>query len=192
MTSSYHVSMATTLQGVLRRVGRRDLAQRSLLHVTAGLLAGQGMGAFLSFDAHTLLEFGGRWTPALLAGEWWRLGTCVFLHAGLWHIGFNVFALLQIGPAIEEQFGKARMVFLFMLTGIFAALGSAFIGPWGVGIGASGAIMGLIGAAVGWGHREGTTQGRLLRNRMLKWTAYVFIFGCLYAAEAWNPRLGFQ
>lgn len=169
------------------------------------LAAGQGEG-LVSFDVATLLRFGGNWSPALFSGhEIWRLGTSVFLHAGLWHLGFNLLALSQIGPAIEEIFGRGRLLLLFMITGLLAAFGSAAMGgglSWivtgtfllgarGVSIGASGAIMGLIGLAAGWGQRDGTRIGRDTRNQMLKWCAYTLVFGLFIGADNAAHVVGF-
>ena len=140
-------------------------------------------GNMVSMSPEVLARFGANWTGAIRDGEWWRLATCVFLHAGLWHIAFNLIALQQIGPQIEEVFGKGRMLFYFMVTGILASLGSALWGLYGVGIGASGALMGLIGLAAGWGQRDGTGTGREIRNFMVKWGAYTVVFGFLIGAD---------
>ena len=92
-------------------------------------------------------------------------------------------ALTQIGPAIEEIYGRARMLFFYMLTGVVANLGSELLGLQNVSAGASGAIMGLCGIAAGWGQRDGTTVGRDIRNRMLKWGAYTLLFGLFIHAD---------
>lgn len=145
-------------------------------------------GEFFSFDGLTLIAFGGSYSSFVLGGEWWRLLTSVFLHAGILHLGFNLVALEEIGPTIEDVFGRARFFFFFIFTGICA---SAFSLVWrhylagteGVAIGASGAIMGLVGVAAGWGHKDGTTIGRDIRNMMLKWGAYTVVFGLVIGAD---------
>lgn len=154
-------------------------------------LATESAGGLWSLDSLTLLRHGGSYPPAIRAGEVWRLGTSIFLHAGLWHIGFNVIALWQIGPSLEQLYGRHRMLFFFMVTGIVAALGSSLFRFGGVGIGASGAIMGLIGLAAGWGQRDGTTVGRGVRNRMVKWAIYVMIFGWFIGADNLAHGIGF-
>ncbi len=154
-------------------------------------MAVSGDGATLwGFSAETLVRFGGRWAPAIRSGEIWRLATPIFLHAGLWHIGFNVIALWQIGPALEELYGRGRMLLLFLLTGVLANVIGGLTSP-AVGIGASGAIMGLIGLAAGWGHRDGTTTGREVRGRMIKWAVYVMLFGLFIGADNIAHAVGF-
>jgi rhomboid protease GluP len=107
----------------------------------------------------------------------------VFLHIGLIHLAFNLLALAQIGPAIEDVFGRGRMLFLFMFTGIVGFVTCQAINMPAVSAGASGAIMGLTGAAAGWGQRDGTSVGKGVRNQMLKWAAYTMIFGLLVHAN---------
>ncbi len=140
-------------------------------------------GDFLSFDVDTLLRFGGNVAPVTLDGQIWRLATAVFLHAGLLHIAFNLFAFQQIGPPLENLFGRGRILFVFMVTGILASTGSLFLNHGGVSIGASGALMGLIGLAAGWGHQEGTYRGVNVRNQMVKWGLYTVVFGFFIGAD---------
>lgn len=144
--------------------------------------AAQG-GDFINMEGETLVRFGGNFTPLVQAGQWWRLSTYIFLHAGLMHIAFNLIALQQIGPSIEEVFGRGRMLFFFMLTGILAGLASELWGLHGVGIGASGSLMGLIGLAAGWGQRDGTSVGREVRDQMVKWGLYTMVFGFMIGAD---------
>jgi membrane associated rhomboid family serine protease len=153
-------------------------------------LAQGGLG-LLNLDADILVRFGGNFPPAVVEGQWWRLSTYIFLHAGLWHILFNLIALQQIGPQIEQVFGRGRMVFFFMLTGIVAGLGSEIMGLRGVGIGASGALMGLIGLAAGWGQRDGTRIGKAVRDQMVMWGLYTMVFGFLMGADNGAHGSGF-
>ena len=159
-------------------------------------VSANGSLGFINIDWQVLLAFGANYPPSILAGEWWRLGTCIFLHADLMHLLFNLFALAQIGPEIEEILGRARFLFFFMLTGIVAALWSLVwrhyvTGVEGIGIGASGAIMGLVGLAAGWGQRDGTSIGRSIRNMMLKWGAYTVVFGFFLGADNAAHMAGF-
>ncbi|MBI5535916.1 MAG: rhomboid family intramembrane serine protease [Deltaproteobacteria bacterium] len=148
-------------------------------------------GGYFGVDTDLLIRFGGYWLPAIKAGEFWRLSTAIFLHIGLWHLGFNMVALAQIGPAIEEVFGRGRMLFFFMLTGIASFAACQLLGMQAPSAGASGAIMGLIGLAAGWGQSDGTGQGRAVRNQMLKWGAYTMAFGFFVGANHIAHGAGF-
>lgn len=181
---------------VLRRVGLavpQALSISTLLalafiavHVRVLIAAGGGIG---SPPVGLLFDFGGHWPPAV-AGEPWRLVTAMFLHAGLWHLAFNLLAIAMIGPRVETLYGRLTMLFLFIASGTLASVGSGAFGPDAVGIGASGGVMGLIGAMAGYGHRDGTWAGRTLRNDMLKWSAYTFIFGFFIGADNWAHLFG--
>src|SRR5207248_8091634 len=82
--------------------------------------------------------------------EWYRLITAMFLHGGLIHIGFNMMALMQLGPTLEELYGSSRYFFLYIATGAFGFLISSYpFAPWLHGsysLGASGGLLGLVGA----------------------------------------------
>lgn len=141
------------------------------------LFAQQGDSPW-GIDTFTLLRFGGNFGPITLGGEPWRLLSSIVVHAGLMHLGFNLVALYIVGPEVEKLYGRFVMPLLFAATGVVGSLASAYLNhPPSVGIGASGGIMGLIGFAAMRGHLEGTRAGHEVRDRMIKWVIYTFIFG---------------
>lgn len=80
-------------------------------------------------------------------GEWWRLFTPMFLHAGIMHLLFNMFSLFLFGPELEKIAGKARFLTIYLLAGIFGNIATFFLrGPEYASVGASGAIFGILGA----------------------------------------------
>jgi|GEM_PF-5501911 len=79
-------------------------------------------------------------------GEWWRLFTHMFLHFGILHLALNVFALSQIGPVLEWNFGRLRLVFFYVLSGLCGGAAGNWWSADGIAAGASGAIFGLFGA----------------------------------------------
>lgn len=181
---------------VLQRIGLsmpRALSMSTVLalallavYFRVWIAAGGGLG---SPAAALLHDFGGR-SQRATAGEPWRVLTAIFLHAGLMHLGFNLIAIATIGPRIEEIYGRLTMLAVFVITGALAAAGSDLMGLVGVGIGASGGVMGLVGAAAGHGQRTGTTAGRALRNDMVKWAAYTVLFGFMIHADNWAHVFG--
>ena len=79
----------------------------------------------------------------------------MWLHASFEHIFFNMITLLIVGPALEVLLGKVRFVALYLLAGLGGSVGSYLLGPHNeLGIGASGAIMGVLGAYVVVGLRR--------------------------------------
>jgi membrane associated rhomboid family serine protease/ribosomal protein L40E len=183
-------SMGTRVGHVLERLGvfvpdglSLSLLLGAVLVIVYGRVALASHGLWLALPAQSLIHFGGSLPPGLASDEWWRPATSIFLHAGLWHLAFNLLALASVGPQVEQIYGRAMMLTLFLVTGVLASLGSTWMSRYGVGIGASGAIMGLVGVVAGHGHRLGTTAGRLARNAMLKWSLYVFVFGYFLGAD---------
>jgi rhomboid protease GluP len=143
------------------------------------MLSSETVGVLGGVTVRELLHHGANWAPLSLHGEPWRLLTAIFLHGGLLHLFFNLMALSQVGPAVETLFGRGLFFVLFLASGVVASLGSALVPPAAPSIGASGAVMGLIGVTAGWGHRHGGPVGRNVRGQMLKWAAYVGVFGLL-------------
>lgn len=83
-----------------------------------------------------------------IQGEWWRVLTAGFLHYGLFHIGFNMFALNILGPQLEHSLGSVRFGLIYLATLIGGSFGALLISPTAFTAGASGAIFGLLGVAV--------------------------------------------
>ena len=159
--------------------------QSSLLSLSPIDLA--AFGANVHDPAGPVVAFMGGGSVRTMDAQWWRLLTSVFLHGGLMHIAFNIWALLYITPFARQVFGGNKVLFTYVASGVFASLSSLAWATWRgdmlVSIGASGAICGLIGAMVAWGHQQGTWQGLQIRNSMLRWVAYIFIFGLLFHVD---------
>ncbi len=85
--------------------------------------------------------------PAAIArGEWYRLLTPMLLHASLWHIALNMLVLWIYGPSVEEAFGTPRFVGMYVISGFLGGATSfAFGACRSLGVGASGAIFGIVG-----------------------------------------------
>ena len=91
----------------------------------------------------------------IAAGQYWRLGSSMFLHAGILHIAFNGYALWIFGSIIEQELGRFRFVLIYFVTGLFASAASyAFGPPFTPAVGASGAIFGLFGAFIAYNYRR--------------------------------------
>jgi membrane associated rhomboid family serine protease len=88
-------------------------------------------------------------------GEYWRLFTALFLHGGFTHLLFNVFALYVLGPPLERSIGTVRFGVCYLISGLASSVG--VVGLTLVGlvqpselVGASGCIMGIVGAWAGF------------------------------------------
>lgn len=93
----------------------------------------------------SLLRWGANFRPYTLDGEPWRLFTNVFLHVGILHLLFNMYALLFIGVLLERRLGSWRFGIAYIITGLAASVTSLYWHPMTVSAGASGAIFGMYG-----------------------------------------------
>jgi membrane associated rhomboid family serine protease len=95
-------------------------------------------------------------TIGVADGEYWRLITSAFLHGSILHLGLNMLMLYWIGGPIEEAIGRARFLILYLVSGLAGAAGALLLTDANaLTVGASGAIFGLLGAAVVF-ERQGT------------------------------------
>lgn len=84
----------------------------------------------------------------LAQGEWWRLLTAAFLHANLIHLGMNMLGLWWFGSALEAAVGRGRYLLIYGVSGLAGSAGALLASPDAVTVGASGALFGLLGAAL--------------------------------------------
>jgi rhomboid protease GluP len=115
------------------------------------------------------------WPYLVESNEWWRLVTAMFLHGGLIHIGFNMMALMQFGPALEELYGSAKYLFIYVFTGAFGFLVSSRFGN--LSLGASGAILGLVGVMLAVTTKRGGSYMLSLRSRLITSVVILFALG---------------
>ena len=92
-----------------------------------------------------IIDFG-LFGPAVDDGEWYRIVTGGFLHAGLLHLGFNMFALYFLGFLLEPAIGPWRFVAVYFVSLLGGAFGALLLDPLELTVGASGAVFGLMAA----------------------------------------------
>ncbi|CAN5329728.1 hypothetical protein BH11CYA1_BH11CYA1_47630 [soil metagenome] len=114
----------------------------------AGYIAEIGMGVnWLNPDSSSLINAGANFGPTTIGrSEYWRLLASIFLHAGIFHIALNLYALIGFGPMAETALGRWRFIFIFILSGVVGGLSSILVNPTTTSIGCSGANLGIIGA----------------------------------------------
>lgn len=149
--------------------------------------SGGGFGALFNFGGinpgvldrlgASLPLFGFLGQPGNLTDPW-RFVTAVFLHGSLMHIGFNMWVLMDIGPMVEELYGSARYLFIYVATGIFGYAVSSFFGNFSVG--GSGALLGLIGVMLALTMGRKTASMQMLRGQIIRWLIYIAVFGLFF------------
>ncbi len=141
---------------------------------SSDLLGGAGGGGI---HGDVLVRLGAK-CPLIFAGQWWRLVTAMFLHANLLHIGMNLWCLIDLGAEVESVFTTSKFIVLYLVTGVAGFLASLWWNPHGISIGASGAILGLIGILIGWSYHHGHL-GKMYRGQLVRWVIYIFVFGLI-------------
>jgi rhomboid protease GluP len=154
----------------------------------ATLQAGGGLSLFGGISGEVLLRLGARQSRLILEGEWWRLVMPIFLHGGLLHFGFNTIVLMDLGTQVEELYGSARYLFVYVVTGVMGFVVSTLwnlhtMGGYGLSIGASGSLMGLIGVMLAVTQRRGGSYMRAIRSSLIKWVIYIFVLGLFFAFD---------
>jgi membrane associated rhomboid family serine protease len=104
-----------------------------------------GSGGLTPSNSSVVFDFG-LFGPFVAEGEWYRLLTYGFLHASLFHVGFNMFALYFLGRILEPGIGTPRFVALYLASIFGGALGALLLDPNALTIGASGAVFGIFAA----------------------------------------------
>jgi rhomboid protease GluP len=122
-------------------------------------------------DPDVLHRIGALEPYAVVEGEYWRLLTALFLHGGFLHLGFNLFALYVLGPPLERAIGTMRFAACYLLSGLGSSVGVVVLTMLGFVqaaqvIGASGCIMGVVGAWAGFllRHRHAPLAKQRLAN----------------------------
>lgn len=188
--TSLRFSLAAWSKGLSEFFGGHAPVTMALLAVNVLVFAVELMGAMQKgslgglsilwgMNGETLYRLGacvGRLT--FTDHQWFRLVTAAFLHGGLIHIGFNMMVFLDLGPIVEEIYGSARYLFLYVVMAIASFAVSGFAGHFSVG--ASGAILGLVGLLIAITSKRGGMQMRELRSRLISWVVTIFAMGLLF------------
>jgi rhomboid protease GluP len=159
------------------------------LLTTGGLASGGGLLGLLAPSSYSLLIFGASGVvPVFSYHRWWTVLSACWLHANLLHIAFNLLWIRQLAPAVGELYGAGRMVVIYVIAGVLgfvlsslagatlAFLPIPFLQPAAITVGASGAIMGLMGSLVYYGRRTGSSA---VGSTAWSWAIPVFIFGLI-------------
>ena len=142
---------ARMTKGVRRAAyeGTGALVTKALIAVNVLVyLVNLAQGSSINQVSGSLFANWALYAPALADGEWYRLITSTFLHAGLIHLGFNMFVLWYVGSPVEQAIGRGRFLALYIVSGLAGSAGAVIVSPDAVTVGASGAIFGVLGAAL--------------------------------------------
>jgi rhomboid protease GluP len=162
------------------------------LYVTYGIIASNVLVFVLmviggvSFFAPTgidIIRWGGNFGSLTLTGDWWRLITCVFVHIGIIHLAFNMYALYMAGVYLEPMLGKTKYIMAYLCTGVFASLASLWWHKEPVAsAGASGAIFGMYGVFLAL--LSTSLIPKQIRNSLLQSIGVFVVYNLVYGMKS--------
>lgn len=134
---------------------------------------------YLSPDNTSLMLLGATGTfPIDRLQRWWTIVSANYLHGGILHILFNMFAFWQLAPLVAREYGNYRTFIIYTLGGACGFVVSYLAGVTFT-IGASAAVCSLIGATLYYGKSRGGLYGQIIYKQVGGWAVGIFIFGFL-------------
>lgn len=179
--------IASAVQGVLTnsKTKKEECNRKKIFTVTniimvinmaVFILTAYLSGNFLDSDTDVLIFLGAKHNALIRAGQYYRLITAMFLHGGIVHIALNMYALKSVGHLIENMYGKLNFTLIYLFSGIVSSLFSYYFSP-AISVGASGAIFGLMGAALVLGIKIRNRIGKEFLSSILQVIAVNLIIG---------------
>src|SRR5262245_4599286 len=180
---------ADAFRDALRARTRWALATPALLALNATVFVLMMFGPAAMADPDTITSWGGNFWLRTRNGEWWRLVTAMFVHAGLLQLAINMAGLAQVGLIVERLAGPFIVLAVFLAAGIFGNVVHLNTHPLSTSYGASSAVFGLYGLLLAswvWGVRRRSEV--TIPLTMLKRLGAVFAVFLLY--NVWNDSVG--
>lgn len=151
-----------------------------------------GPQALFNPSAEILFDMGAMQPIAVADGQFWRLFTAMFLHAGLLHVALNAYFFWLFGRMVEASFGRTWMVLIYVVAGFLASVASYAFGPvTTLAVGASGAISGVFGAFIAYNYRR-REHAMNAANLRLALTVIVLnaVIAIGYSSIDWRAHVG--
>jgi membrane associated rhomboid family serine protease len=130
-------------------------------------------------------------SPSVATGDWYRLVTSAFMHYGIAHLLFNMYALYIIGPSLENWLGRLRFTTLYALSALGGSVLVYLLSPLNAATaGASGAVFGLFGATFVVGKRLNLNVQWVVGLIVLN-LAFTFVIPALGGQQiSWQGHIG--
>jgi len=151
-----------------------------------------GPRALFDPSGQLLFDLGAMAPPAVANGQFWRLFTAMFLHAGLLHVALNAYFFWLFGRVVESVFGRTWMLLIFLVSGFLASVASYAFGPVvALAVGASGAISGVFGAFIAYNYRRRHLAANAANLRMALTVIVLNAFIAIaYSSIDWRAHVG--
>ena len=171
----------TAFEGTGALVTKALIALNIVVYV---ITAAQGRG--INDPGGTLFAKWALYGPFVANGDWWRLITSTFLHANIIHIAFNMYFLWFVGSAVESALGRGRFLAIYLVSGLAGSAGALVVNPTTVTVGASGAIFGILGAALVLERQKVYVLG----GQALMLIGISLVFSFVFSGISWGGHIG--
>jgi membrane associated rhomboid family serine protease len=151
-----------------------------------------GPQALFNPSGKLLFDLGAMQPIAVAGGQFWRLFTAMFLHAGLLHVALNAYFFFLFGRMVESVYGKTWMLLIYLVGGFLASVASYAFGPvTTLAVGASGAIAAVFGAFIAYNYRRRNSAANAANLRMAL-TVIVLnaVIAVAYSSIDWRAHVG--
>jgi membrane associated rhomboid family serine protease len=179
--AAHHAHQEAIARHTARMTSRRPYATWALLAMIVVVSALEVPAGESWVDRAALVK------PLVREGQWWRLLSSTYLHAGLLHIWMNGLSLRNVGIVMEAYAPRARLPLVYLLSALGASLASVVFVPEGTSVGASGAILGLLGYLIVLARRRPDEIFPGMRSALVTaalLTAYLGLFGFAFIDNA--------
>jgi membrane associated rhomboid family serine protease len=120
----------------------------NVLAFFGAVATGAGVGGGAIGGADSVLGRSALAGPLVADGDWWRIVTSGFMHYGMFHLLFNMYALYVVGQLLEPMIGSLRFALIYFVALLGGSFGALLISPDALTAGASGAVFGIMAAAI--------------------------------------------
>ncbi|WP_097027879.1 rhomboid family intramembrane serine protease [Clostridium peptidivorans] len=177
-TISYYLNRGNIVQDEEKEKEEKPIITYILigLNVIMYLITAFLSGNIIDSNTGVLVFLGAKVNTLIDKGQYYRLITAAFLHGGLIHIGFNMYALNALGPLVERVFGKVKYLIIYFVAAITSSYLS-YIFSTSISVGASGAIFGLLGASLVFAVKSEDKVGRTFINNIMSVIVVNLIIG---------------
>lgn len=177
-TISYYLNRGNVIQDEKKEKEEKPIITYILigLNVIMYLITAFLSGNIIDSNTGVLVFLGAKVNTLIDKGQYYRLITAAFLHGGLIHIGFNMYALNALGPLVERVFGKVKYLIIYFVAAITSSYLS-YIFSTSISVGASGAIFGLLGASLVFAVKSEDKVGRVFINNIMSVIVVNLIIG---------------
>jgi rhomboid protease GluP len=126
------------------------------------------------------LRFGANFAPLTAGGDWWRLITCTFVHFGIAHLAFNMWALWDAGRLTEKLYGNWWFAAIYLFAGVAGSCASMMWSQRTISVGASGAVFGVFGALLAYLTAQRGSVPPEVINRLRISTSIFVVYSLFY------------